>query len=501
MSATNEDGDPSTRKWLCYKCVGEQFLREEIRAEGTSAKCEYCNKCLSAYSIVDLADRIESVFEEHFVRTSDQPNGWQLSMMKDKELDYDWERDGEPVVYAIMNAADISEQAASDILEILEDRFGDFDYAKMGDETEFSTESHYEEKDANDALWQHEWETFKTSLKTEARLFNRLAEEHLKSVFAGLDILKSRKGKSLIVEAGPGTAFAQLYRARVFQNEKVLKSALERPDRELGPPPSKLAKAGRMNAQGISVFYAANDSGTALSEVRPPVGSSVVVAGFDILRPLKLLDLVALSDTTTHGSIFDEAFGARLERAMFLRRLSCELTRPVMPDDESSEYLPTQAIADFLATGTDIHLDGIIFQSAQSDGEALNVVLFHKASRVQSIELPPGTEVEVFDSNDPDDESDPDYTVFEEVPESPEQPRLGVPFAKSEWNHMDSNQFPHFRDFDDREETLRVATDSINVHLVKAVVFKTKARNVNRHRSTKQPTVKMPQIEPLNDPF
>jgi hypothetical protein len=71
-----------------------------------------------------------------------------------------------------------------------------------------------------------------------------------------------------------------------------------RPDRHLGSPPSGAAAAGRMNARGISVFYGANDPRVALAEVRPPVGSRVAVARFEIIRPLRLLDLTALSDAT-----------------------------------------------------------------------------------------------------------------------------------------------------------------------------------------------------------
>jgi hypothetical protein len=62
-----------------------------------------------------MADLIDAVFEQHYVRTSDQPNSWQYARLSDKESDYDWERDGEPVVFAIMNAAEIPETAAQDI--------------------------------------------------------------------------------------------------------------------------------------------------------------------------------------------------------------------------------------------------------------------------------------------------------------------------------------------------------------------------------------------------
>src|SRR5260221_11974731 len=105
-----------------------------------------------------------------------------------------------------------------------------------------------------------------------------------------------------------------------------------------------------MSARGISVFYGATNASVALAEVRPPVGSKVVVARFIITRPLRLLDLTALDDVRDGGSIFDPSLKGRLERAAFLRSLGQCMTRPVMPDDEAFDYVTTQAITNYLAT-------------------------------------------------------------------------------------------------------------------------------------------------------
>ena len=63
------------------------------------------------------------------------------------------------------------------------------------------------------------------------------------------------------------------------------------------------AAAGRMNARGISVFYGANDPLVALSEVRPPVGARVAIARFEIIRPIKLLDLTARARVRTDTAL------------------------------------------------------------------------------------------------------------------------------------------------------------------------------------------------------
>ncbi|MGG1946826.1 hypothetical protein AB1286_18755 [Trinickia sp. NRRL B-1857] len=71
---------------------------------------------------------------------------------------------------------------------------------------------------------------------------------------------------------------------------------------------------------------------------------------------------------TTRGSIFDASHAAALERVVFLRSPTERMTRPMMPGDEAPDHLPTQAIADFLATQASPAQDGIIFPSAQVAG-------------------------------------------------------------------------------------------------------------------------------------
>ena len=388
-----KETDELRKKKLCFSCVGEDFLRREIQINGKRGKCSYCEKTRKTFSIGEMSERMEKAFDEHYIRTYEDPTPYESAMLADEESDYEWDRAGEEVVAAIMNAAEIAEKAASDIQSVLCEKFADLESAKMGEETEFSDGSCYEEKRTDDLFWQMEWARLEQSIKTQARFFNHPAAQHLRTIFGGLDTMKTRDERSMIVDAGPGTSLAALYRARVFQSQDSLKIALSRPDQHISSPPAAYASAGRMNAKGISVFYGANDPTVALAEVRPPVGSQVVVARFEIIRPIRLLDLTALVNAATEGSIFDPAFKRQLEQAMFLKSLSERITKPVMPDDEAFEYLVTQAIADFLANESTMKVDGIIFPSVQGAGKALNVALFHKASKIEEIDLPGGTKI------------------------------------------------------------------------------------------------------------
>lgn len=487
MKTSKEINDLKLKK-LCYSCTGEDYLREEMRKNGLRAKCDYCRKVRKAYSLEELSERINFAFNEHYQRTPNEPSFYQSMMIRDPDYKYNWEREGEIAVYAIMNAAIIPEDAAKDIQILLDDHYSDFESAAMGIETEFSEGAYYEERGISDAAWNRKWRTYEDSLKIEARFFNQPALTHLSSLFEGVEMLTTREGGSVIVEAGPGTQWKTLFRARVFHSDRELEIALANPDRHLGPPPPQFATPGRMNAHGISVFYGASSGVAALAEVRPPVGSQVAIARFDIVRPLRLLDLTAFNGLVTHGSIFDPAYIHALEKAAFLRTLGQRLSRAVMPNDQALEYLATQAVADFLATDPKLNLDGLIFPAVQAADGARNVVLFHKAARVKPRDVPEGTTIEVRLASEDEDGWHRDYSVIEETP-PPAKPvptpvKSTVPDLAALLSAPVSRQESRWDDW--RQETLEIFSSEIEIHVIEAVKFKTEEHHVSIHRWQKR---------------
>jgi hypothetical protein len=155
-----------------------------------------------------------------------------------------------------------------------------------------------------------------------------------------------------------------------------------------------------------------------------------------------------------------------------------------MPDDEGIDYLPTQAIADFLATANDPRLDGIIFPSAQvKDGH--NVVLLHESARVTEEAIPKGTEIAAGIGHNSEDGWEVDYSVTEAVP-PPE-----VSEADSEDDSFPGTFLHYSRtldpDDDSRQETLRLVTSSVEVHHVTWVKVFTEPHSVHRYRHEKRP--------------
>lgn len=433
-------------------------------------RCSYCKKVDNCSSVEHLANLIQAAFERHYRQTENQPD-YSYAFYDDMT----WSRRGEPIVDVIATAAGISKVAALDVQKILGDRHWSFELEKMGEECPYSEDSYYEEYEPDDVFWQHDWNEFEASLKTEARFFSQFAADLLKNVFSRIEEVRNKDGASVVITAGPGAKISHLYRARSFQSDEALKKAMARPDAELGPPPSKLATAGRMNARGISVFYGASDSEVALSEVRPPVGSWVAVAAFEISRPLKLLDLTTLNTAQIPGSIFDPTFSLSLERARFLRSLAGRMTKPIMPEDEAIDYLPTQVVADFLASQQNHDLDGIVYPSAQTLSGAFNVVLFHKSSKVKKLSVPDGTKFFAFIGNQHElEEWSTDFFVVEEREES------------SQPNELDESVIPgkqHDFDWPDkRRPALKILTETLSVHNVLAIQYETRHSSVSRHK-------------------
>ncbi|RVP09735.1 RES domain-containing protein [Sinorhizobium meliloti] len=469
-------------KMLCRQCIGEPYLSALVATEGQKVVCDYCGSFMKALELNAICDYVDAAFQRHFTRARMEMNSYEWAAHKDPESSFEFEPNGEQTVYAILNAADVSEAIAEDIQQVLQDRYSDFEAAQIGDTTEYDSELHYEELQPDGREWQETWESFERSLKTEARFFSARALAVLNSVFSGIDDMKTRHGGSLVVEGGPGTPYEHLYRARAFQSEGKLRSALLRPDKELGPPPSTFAASGRMNAKGIAVFYGATDPGTAVAEVRPPVGCEVAIGRFRVVRSLRLLDLTALAGVTAEGSVFDPEYANTLSRMMFLRSLSRRMARPVMPDDQDSDYLPTQAIADFLATDAVTSLDGIIFPSVQVAGGKQNVVLFHKASLVEKLVIPSGAETDV-DTYDMDD--DGPYRNYKVVWRLKSEEKTKDGEQGESTNLFDTPFEPPSAAYDDmdfgsgREVTLKITPKDLEVRIVNAVVFDTEDYKVD----------------------
>jgi hypothetical protein len=142
-----------------------------------------------------------------------------------------------------------------------------------------------------------------------------------------------------------------------------------------------------------------------------------------------------------------------------------------MPNDEDFQYLPTQAVAEYLSEKIEPRLDGLIFPSSQRDGAGENVVLFRRATTVE----PDNTDHMEFDTHFgrvSEDDEDLDITVWMKAKKPPENPDS----ANRSWDG--SAEPPERAD----EPALRVDFDAIEVRDIRAVEY-TMARNAGASES------------------
>nr|WP_314542597.1 RES family NAD+ phosphorylase [uncultured Massilia sp.] len=387
--------------YICSRCIADAELSHLVAAQARHFdSCDYCEGDEPAVDLDFVAQRCNDVIETFFENSSQTMAVIHFGRVPAGE-------DLQSLLKRLVGAPDDAIEALQESLEhIWHDT--ESNESIHGEDPWFMPSSGFGGAELHSG-----WRDMETSLRNEARYINPRATAFLESIFGQLDSDITSEGVSVLTEAGSGSPYDALYRARAFQSEEAMRQALEHPERHLGAPPVGVAKSGRMNARGQPAFYGATTVATALAEVRPPVGSWAVVAQFAVIRPFQLLNLSLLSQVRLHSqaSLFHPDSKRHFQRYAFLRELSRRMVRPVMPESEEHNYLITQVVADYLAMHPRIPLDGIIYPSVQLGADAQvatgeNVVLFHKAATAIAADADANTaEAELYDYEDYDDDT------------------------------------------------------------------------------------------------
>ena len=270
-------------QYICHACIGDEYLSNEVETQGVTNQCGYCGEMRNSLTIGDLADRIHNALQEHYELTPDGPVDWYEHY---KASEGEWERRGDPAEWVIAEAAGLDEKPAKDVTELLSAQHGYWAIREEGREDPYGYDATYERREPNDREFLYTWAEFRREIRSRSRFFSTESEGMLNFIFGDLYVHVSIGDRPVVREINPDGEDASIWRGRAALSAEELRSILASPSRELGPPPSRLAKAGRMNPQGISVFYGAMDKHTCMAEVRAPVGSGVVVGKFELLRTI-----------------------------------------------------------------------------------------------------------------------------------------------------------------------------------------------------------------------
>ncbi|WHI48959.1 RES domain-containing protein [Microbulbifer sp. VAAF005] len=369
---------------VCSTCIGDRFKQEQVVNEGVITDCDFCrSKDTQTMELEVLAKEIHTIFENHFWMTSPEPEGFDVYLAREGR----WEQPGDPISHIIGDLLESdNEDLISAICEYLFEEFGPAGSDALIDPAPYDGDSLYIRAPIKHYEFQESWDSLRQEITHHARFFNKKAEAALEHLFHGVGDLETPEGSPVIRVLSSNT---RIFRARLAKTYLELPEIIKSVPVSLGSPPEQLATAGRMNPEGISVFYGATDANTCISEIRPAVGSYVVIGQFYPLRDLRVLDLSLLQDVCLPGSFFDQTYSERLSRISFLGQLVEELSRPIMPGEEARGYLLTQVVSEYLANHAEIKLDGIMFNSSQvtieEKGESeevlecQNIVLFPHA--------------------------------------------------------------------------------------------------------------------------
>ncbi len=331
-----------------------------------------------------------------------------------------------------------------------------------------------------DPEYKQTWENFCHAIKHSRRFFNEQAAALLHSILGPLTGENAASTKSAIRTISPGDADATFYRGREANTRESQNQILADPIASLGAPPTKLNRSGRMNSAGIPVFYGSFDAETCVAELRCPVGGAAVVGKFELIRPIRVLDLTLLNNAGFGISYFDPSVIQKVAYNRFIRGFHKEIRKAIVPGSETLEYLPTQFVAEYLWSKPEPALDGIIFGSAQiSKRSSRNIVLFPRSSVTAPVPAPvavptagqtPITTTETSTEVDGSDEITPqgELEVTDEMAIEPEH--VGLDFV--DFTGLIENE-------PGPDPTLRFLSDDTVVVSVKSIRFRTESRASN----------------------
>ncbi|WP_148044019.1 RES family NAD+ phosphorylase [Massilia aurea] len=169
-----------------------------------------------------------------------------------------------------------------------------------------------------------------------------------------------------------------LYRAQIGYDEDDIEGAVTitgfserrmKPNREF-------CGEGRANPRGIAYLYLSNHLDTSMAEMRPQRGQMLSVAQFEVQRNLNLVDCYSVEQEFGNIElIFSPPSTQEGIRNAIWWQINQAFSRPISRGDSSSDYIPTQILAEFFRHHG---FDGVCFKSGLGEGH--NFVLFDLAA-------------------------------------------------------------------------------------------------------------------------
>ena len=349
------------RRLICAQCLGDTYLGQAIDHDAGDRVCSFCKNVRAVAdlsAVVKLADKALSQTVHRDARRPGERRDARSSSFNTAHL------------FAELIKVNLR-KAAPGVARGISDRLTEIGKARAAKGAGHAWSGRHRYAVNTLALplktVEEQWQRYRSAVERGGRFFNQDAKSFLDDLFAPLD---RRDVNPSVLQ--PALVLGEIYRARLANTPSDVEVIRKKPAQQLGPPPPALAKTGRMNAERIAVFYGAFHVQTAIAEIRPSIGTTVVTGVFKVDRPVRCLNMSALVfKSWATISIWDPKFQHRRLMRALLHRLHERVARPVVPGAEH-EYLATQFLAEYLSAHKKI--EAVVFDSVQHKG-GKNVVL------------------------------------------------------------------------------------------------------------------------------
>ncbi|WP_318492893.1 RES domain-containing protein [Photobacterium leiognathi] len=356
-------------KNICIDCIDNSILREHLLEANKQGSCSYCDN----YSVAIIESKKLIEFAGNRLLESLYPiseaTPYESGMFYEGSDDIPFKE----IIYIIQDDLDVGN-------EDFEDELANYIYDNSTCIDDLFT---LDDGEHDNNSYRIKWSTFINSIANKHRFFNKDAKTFLDSLFEL--ILDNGQIRTSVITTLDCTT--DLYRARVANSDVIRKQIVSNPASQLGAVPPRLAGEQRMTPTGISSLYCALERETCFSEVRAITGDIVLSGAFRPTEALNFLDLTkihTLSQLTTDP--FSEHYSDFSNKSAFIRSLMFLMSKPASRN-QSSDYLSTQVIFEYLSVKFGSKLSGLIFKSVQTGGNGTNVVFFPETSDVLPTEL------------------------------------------------------------------------------------------------------------------
>lgn len=323
---------------VCEKCFSDEYIKGVIKKQGEIGECSCCgkkDKKIISTTVEELKDSFEALLDMYI--PIENIEGYLSS-------------DGELLKTIIKNDWNIFNKKVP--LPIIEKILRDI----LPEREELYSKKvailNSKEQQKISILKNSTWQEFVKEIKGVNRFHTEIFSlENFSYFLPGLS-LELKKGKKLL-------------RGRISTESGYNKD-------EMGAPPLEYATSGRINPEGISSLYLAEDSETIFKEMRVLKNDFVTIGEFELKEDITIVDLTRIDKLSPFFDL-DQIlrYGTNQKH---LREIALEISRPQNRYNNSLDYLPSQYIAEYIKSSG---FDGLKYNSTVKSG-GINFAIFSK---------------------------------------------------------------------------------------------------------------------------